>query len=65
MKGLLISKYSNNVWNKTLNPEVLVISASEACYFNRQYLFPYMAFVGQIQRGILNAFMQAEAIKHV
>lgn len=56
-------KYSNNVWNKTLNPEVLAISASEVRCFNRQYLSPYMAFVGQ--RGILNAFIQTEAIKHV
>lgn len=42
VKGLLIEENSDNIWNNTLNPEILVFSTSGKHYFKSQYLSLYM-----------------------
>lgn len=41
VKGLLIEKNSDNVWNNTLNPEILVFSTSEMHYFKSVFVLIY------------------------
>lgn len=41
VKGLLIGKNSDNIWNNTLNPEILVFSTSEMHYFKSVFVLIY------------------------
>lgn len=41
VKGLLIGKNSDNIWNNALNLETVVFSTSEMHYFKSVFVFIY------------------------